>query len=146
MMLHITREVYAQICETLGRNPPECGGVLGSRGDGVISAFYFDWTGRSSSTGYAPDVTAINDMLIEQWMPQGILMVGIVHSHANGNIVPSCGDISYGIRILQALDTVDRFYLPIVTMDKEQIRMDWYTICQEEKHGFVCRKTEYGIV
>lgn len=79
-------------------------------------------------------------------MPQGILMVGIIHSHASGNTVPSCGDISYGIRILQALDTVNRFYLPIVTMDKEQIRMDWYTICQEEKHGFVCRKTEYDIV
>ena len=115
-ILKISRSVYMQICNTLGKNPPECGGVLGARENDQITEFYFDETGKSSSTGYAPDVVAINNMLVNDWMPNGILMVGIVHSHANQNKIPSCMDVEYGIRILRALDTVDEFYIPIVTV------------------------------
>lgn len=144
--LKLLKDVFSQILDTVGKYPPECGGVLGAREGEIITEFYFDEHGTSSANGYAPNVQIINKMLIHDWMPRGILMVGIVHSHSNGNGVPSCGDISYGVRILQALDTVDRFYLPIVTAQEENIQMNGYVIQHDEAHGFVCRKVECEIV
>ena len=144
--LKISNDVFSQILATIGNCPPECGGVLGAGNDGIITDFYFDVTGKSTPTGYSPDVTAINDMLSNDWMPRGILMVGIVHSHANGNNVPSCGDIGYGVRILQALDTVECFYLPIITTNNGQVCMDCYVICPDEQHDYVCKKIGWDIV
>lgn len=99
----------------------------------------------SASDGYTPDVQTINRILAEEWMPKGILMVGIVHSHANGVSVPSCGDIHYGMRILQALDTVDKFYLPIVTVN-EVVEMNCFVVEREDGNRFVCRPVSYDLV
>lgn len=140
--MKLSQNVYSQIMNTVGSLPPECGGVLGAKEDGIITEFYFDEHGLSSANGYAPNVQMINNMLINDWMPRGILMVGIVHSHSNGNGVPSCGDISYGIRILDALDTVDRFYLPIVAEKENTMHLNGYVIMRDNEHGFVCRKID----
>ena len=144
-LLMLTQPVFASIIHALSSHPPECGGVLGAGADGVVTEFYFDRTGRSTPDGYAPDVAAINRLLTEDWMPRGILMVGIVHSHANGVDVPSCMDVGYGMRILQALDTVDRFYLPIMTGTGEGARMTCYAIERETDGRCVCRKKAYTI-
>ena len=144
--LKLTQSIYLQILATIGKHSPECGGILGGTVAGEITEFFFDSTGESSPMGYTPDVEAVNQMLIDDWMPRGILMQGIVHSHAEQNTVPSCGDVGYGIRILQALDTVDSFYLPIVTVHNGQMRMDCYEICRDEENGFVCRQVEWDIV
>ena len=143
--LKLSKEVFSQILDTIGKYPPECGGVLGSHESGIVTEFYFDEHGTSSVNGYAPNVQMINDMLIHDWMPRGILMVGIVHSHANGVAVPSCGDISYGIRILQALDTVDKFYLPIVTTNRGNTEISCYGIYSDPERQFVCRKIAHEI-
>ena len=144
--MKITREVYDAIVENLSTRTTECGGVLGAGADGIVSEFYFDATGQSNPNGYAPDVNAINKMLINDWMPHSILMVGIVHSHVNGVDVPSCGDINYGIRILQALDTVDRFYLPIVVFREGRAEMTCYAILSDPVHNFICKKIPYEII
>ena len=138
--LRLTQSVYFQILDALGSHAPECGGVLGAQLDGPVTEFYFDETGTGSAHGYAPDVQAINALLMHDWMPRGIYMVGIVHSHANGVRVPSCGDIGYGIRILQALDTVDRFYLPIVTVSEHQPELTAYVIRPDPDRQYVCQK------
>lgn len=140
--LKLSKNVFSQIRDTIGMHPPECGGVLGAREGEIVTEFYFDEYGTGSADRYVPNVQMINDMLIHEWMPRGILMVGIVHSHSNGNEVPSCGDISYGMRILQALDTVDRFYLPIVTIQEGNVRMNGYVVEQDESKSFVCRRVE----
>lgn len=143
--LKLSRRVYAQIMDTVGTLAPECGGVLGAGEDGLVTEFFFDATGRRTSTGYAPDVAAINEMLVQDWMPRGILMTGIVHSHANGNCVPSCGDVGYGIRILQALDTVDRFYLPIVTVRGGSAELFCYAVYRDAEGRFVCRRLRHEL-
>jgi len=143
--LTFSETVIRQIRETIGKAAPECGGVLGSRDGEIISEYFFDATGRSSQNGYAPDTQAINHTLANEWMPQGIVMVGIVHSHANCVDVPSCGDINYGIRILLSLDTVSEFYLPIVTID-EDIHMSCYVIAPDPERQFICQKVEYDII
>lgn len=144
--LVFTKRIMDEIVNTVGRYPPETGGILGAGSDGIISHFYYDYTGKSTANGYAPDVSTVNEILTNCWMPKGIFMVGIVHSHDNMNSVPSCGDISYGIRILQALSTVDRFYIPIVTRSKENFEMCCYMICHDSKHQFICKKAGYTIV
>lgn len=144
-MLRLTAEVLEQIRQTVGALPPECGGVLGAGADGVVTEFFFDATGRSAPEGYAPDVAAINRVLAEDWMPRGILMVGIVHSHAGCMDVPSCMDVNYGMRILSALDTVDRFYLPIVTGVNGDFRMTGFVIEREPEGRCVCRREGWSI-
>ena len=141
--MRITKEVLKQIKETVGRLQPEHGGILGATTDGTISEYYFDADGTSTPTGYVPNVSMINDVLTNDWMPRGILMVGIVHSHANGVNTPSCVDVGYGIRILQALDTVDKFYLPIVTVEDGMFQMTSFAIMKDSVE-YVCRKIDYS--
>lgn len=143
--LKMSRRVYARIMESVGRHPPECGGVLGARMGETVTEFYFDRHGRGAAKAYAPDVQGINALLTKDWMPRGVLMVGIVHSHADGLCVPSCGDISYGIRILQALDTVDRFYLPIIAPQNGQAELFCYVVYPDQERQFICRRIEYEL-
>lgn len=145
-MLKITKNVYQQIMNTIGQLPPECGGVLGAGEDGMISEYYFDKTGQSTPSGYTPNVCAINKMLTNDWMPRGILMVGIVHSHANGIAVPSCNDIYYGMRILQALDTVKEFYLPIVAINGTHQRFASFVITADPQTKYTCNYTNTHII
>lgn len=140
------KSIIDEIVNTIGRYPPETGGILGANSSGIISYYYYDRTGKSTVHGYAPDVSAINKMLTEEWMPAEIFMVGIVHSHSNMNGVPSCGDISYGVRILQALDTVDEFYLPIVTQSERGFEMFCYVICRDPERQYICKKTDYTVI
>lgn len=141
-MLTMTQNVLDQIKNTIGGMAPEHGGILGANEDGVITHFYFDATGRSTEASYEPDVTAINTILAARWIPQGIHLAGIVHSHAAGNAAPSCGDISYGMRILQALDA-ERFYLPIVTVDESGVHFASFAVENDALLGCVCRRTPW---
>ena len=135
----LTPKVYSQICHTLTSHLPESGGVLGGTADGIITDYYFDATGISRPDAYIPDVEAINRVLAEDWMVRGVLMRGIVHSHANGVDVPSCGDIAYGVQILAALDTVEEFYLPIVTVENGEFRMAGYVLRRNDEGRVLCR-------
>lgn len=144
--LAFSRDTVQRIFDTIGSCPPESGGILGAGSDGIVAHFYYDHTGERTEDGYAPDISAVNDVLENQWLPKGVYMVGIVHSHAHHNIAPSCGDIAYGIHILQALDTVDRFFLPIVTKTEEHPEMHCYEICYDLTRQFICRKIAFTVI
>lgn len=84
--LHMTRQVYDQIRNTIGRRPPESGGILGSSDGGkTIDRFYFDATAKVTGGTYSPDTEVINRVLAH-WDAQDILLVGFVHSHPKGNV------------------------------------------------------------
>lgn len=144
--MRVTTAVLEQIKSTVGKLQPEQGGVLGANEDGIISEYYFDKNGTSTSTGYVPNVTMINDVLANDWMPRGILMTGIVHSHANEVNVPSCIDVGYGIRILQSLDLVDKFYLPIVTVMDGRFTMTCFVIAKGLNGQYTCRQIDCEVV
>ena len=144
--LRITEAVYQNILRDLGSQPPECGGILGAGQGGVVSAWYFDRTGKSTPDSYKPDVTAINRVLQEEWQTRGIYMVGIVHSHGEGKRVPSCGDIRYGIRILRALDTVDAFYLPILELRSSVPKLYFHIVYENTDGNYFCRRIAYRVV
>ena len=144
--LCITEAVYQNILRDLSGRPPECGGVLGADQIGVVSAWHFDRTGNSTPDSYKPDVTAINRVLQEEWQPRGIYMVGIIHSHAAGKKVPSCGDVHYGIRILRALDTVDAFYLPILELSASWLQFFAHVLYQNSGKEYLCRRIDYRVI
>ena len=92
--LKMTRQVYDQICNTIGRRPPESGGILGSSDGGkTIDRFYFDATAKVTGGTYSPDTEVINRVLAH-WDTQDILLVGFVHStrlrQALGGRLPLC--------------------------------------------------------
>ena len=145
-MLKISNNVYHEIIASLGTAPIESGGVLGAKSDGIVTKYYFDKSGMSSPQGYSPDVSAINSVLSKDWMPQGIYMTGIIHSHNSGNKYPSCMDIGYGARILGALDTVTEFYIPIFTLENETPNIACYKICYSENNIPICVPCKLEII
>jgi hypothetical protein len=70
--LRITCSVYEDIKRTIGNRPAEQGGVLGgSRGDGVVTHFYFDESARQTGTTYSPNDQLLNRLFAEGWNPKG---------------------------------------------------------------------------
>ena len=114
-MISITKEVYDAVIRAFTENEPECGGILGAAPGQAITHFYFDKTGTSTAWSYTPDCEAVNTMLLKEWAPAGVQMVGIIHSHSNAGDFPSCGDLHYAVQILRAASLTE-LLLPIVTL------------------------------
>ena len=101
--LTMTRQVFDQIRNTIGRCHPESGGILGSSDGGkTIDHFYFDSTARTTGGTYSPD-TAVLNRILKEWNDKGITLEGFVHSHPWGHTAPSTEDIKYAKRIMEAL-------------------------------------------
>ena len=119
--LHMTRQVYDQICNTIGRRPPESGGILGSSDGGkTIDRFYFDATAKVTGGTYSPDTEVINRVLAH-WDTQDILLVGFVHSHPKGYAKPSEGDYRYVKAIMSALNITDDFFMQVTPSPRREI-------------------------
>jgi molybdopterin/thiamine biosynthesis adenylyltransferase/proteasome lid subunit RPN8/RPN11 len=112
--LTITRQVYDQICRTIGRHPAETGGMLGS-GDGgnTIDHYYFDHTAITTDATYSPDSEVLNHIL-SAWNAKGVELAGFIHSHPRGCTAPSQGDARYVKAIMEALDVHGSLFMPIV--------------------------------
>ena len=119
-MIAIAKEAYDAIVRAFTENEPECGGILGATPGQTITHFYFDKTGASTPWSYTPDCEAVNTMLLQEWAPAGVRMVGIIHSHSNAGNFPSCGDLHYAEQILRATN-LEELFLPIVTLAPFQI-------------------------
>src|SRR6266568_2246108 len=116
--LHITREVFTQICRTIGSMHAEQGGILGGcRKDGKVEVtrFSFDESANSrSGVAYTPNNAFLNKIIKQEWRPQGVDYVGSIHSHPAHCIRPSAGDETYAKRILEVLE-LPYLLVPIVT-------------------------------
>lgn len=73
-------------------------------------------------------------------------MSGIIHSHSDNCVVPSCGDIKYATQILEALDTVDYFYLPVAIFENGGLKIIPYVVMKSELGQFVCKKIDLEIL
>ena len=120
-MAVIQKAVYDAIRTALSEKEPECGGVLGAVPGEAISKFYFDVSGKSTQNAYTPDYETINAVL-EEWAAEGVQMVGMIHSHADGSF-PSCGDLFYCHQILLGNPAIKEFLLPIATLNPFTIHM-----------------------
>ncbi|GIW92147.1 MAG: hypothetical protein KatS3mg110_0188 [Pirellulaceae bacterium] len=114
-VLRMTADVYDHIRLTIGRLPAEQGGILGGRPPSeLISHYYFDRHAETSRGSYSPDHGRLNQLLARIWNPNGVRMLGFVHSQPRGCTWPSVYDIQYAQTILDHNPWLDQFYLPIV--------------------------------
>ena len=111
--MEIKREIYDEIINTLGKIKPEKGGILGSVDKKTITHYHYDENGVSTEHSYAPDVDSIN-CILEEWSDEGVYLVGFIHSHTGEYDFPSCLDFKYAEKILNGLDCIDFFYLPLL--------------------------------
>jgi molybdopterin/thiamine biosynthesis adenylyltransferase len=112
--LIITRQVYDQICQTIGWHRAETGGMLGSSdGGNTVGHYYFDHSAATTGVTYSPD-TAVLNRVIARWNASGVELVGFIHSHPKGSHIPSPGDAQYAEAIMKAIDTGGSLFMPIV--------------------------------
>jgi len=117
--IEMTKSVFQEIENTVGRFPAETGGILGMRGNKVDRFFFDKAPNGATSLSYTPNHTAINKVLAEEWTPTNTIYMGSVHSHPIGYIRPSSGDEYYARRILDHIiknneNAKPYFYIPIV--------------------------------
>lgn len=104
-----------QIAKTIGSLAAETGGAIGGSGGGTVgSHFQFDVTSQNSGVTYSPDHRLLNHLFKTEWNPNGIRLVGFVHSHPGSMGRPSCGDETYAERILKAIEDLHYLWLPII--------------------------------
>jgi len=112
--LRMTLSVYKAIRDTIGSQPAERGGMLGSSDGETIDHFHFDESAATTAATYTPDVEALQDVL-DDWAEEEIAMVGFIHSHPRGCPRPSQEDVSYAVDIILACRLLGwRLALPIV--------------------------------
>lgn len=106
--------VFESIRETIGKLPPESGGmVCEDLKTGVISRYYFDAMAQCTDSGYSPDTESLNGILAEL-DEKKIRLCGFPHSHPPGWPEPSNGDEEYAAKILAANPHLPRLVIPII--------------------------------
>lgn len=120
-MIKIRRFVIDSIIESTPFPPPETGGILGLKED-VICHYYPDF-GMKNERGdhYSPSTKALN-LTISEWNTHDIVFCGIYHSHFEGDVCLSKGDLKYINNILFHVNHfTDSLLFPLVFPKKEMI-------------------------
>lgn len=134
--LFLTDQVLKDISATVGSMPAEQGGMLGGRrATGTATAYRFDDSARRSTATYSPDAGGLNKLLREDWNPNGVDLLGFVHSHPTGVWRPSAGDAAYAERILAAIPAMDRLVLPIAQTAPDTGHFQLHTFAATRRNG-----------
>ncbi len=131
MIISIKKNIYNKILFDTSIPPPETGGILGSE-NGVITSYMPDKGLYYGKIGqYVPTVSILNKQ-IQEWYEQNIMFCGIYHTHYEGDIRLSGGDILYIESILRQFEPyVDSLLFPLVFPKKEII---FYSAKLQEGH------------
>jgi uncharacterized UPF0146 family protein len=114
-VLKISWEALQRMSETIGTRPAETGGAFGGlESDRVATSYLFDETSRNSAVTYTPDHVSLKQVFKTEWKPEGIRLLGFVHSHPGSMGIPSGGDEAYARRILEAIPDMPVLWLPII--------------------------------
>ena len=127
--LFIKRTVFDKICESLGKNACETGGVIGYVGD-TISEFEFDKYSSRELYEYYPNTVFFEKIINEKWNKKNVSFAGIVHSHLYHNAV-SNQDITYCRDIIKANSLFDEMILGILDISASHQIMRWYLISED---------------
>lgn len=123
-MQYITLKAYCSILNTIGKQPIETGGILGEK-NGIICEFYFDKNAKCDKCEYVPEINDLNKV-IEKWHEEGLLFIGIAHSHPNGFDMPSQNDGLYAKIILSTNAHLKRLVFPIITIENDNVKISFY--------------------
>lgn len=134
--LFLADDVVTDIYATVGSKPAEQGGMLGGRRKaGTVTSYRFDDSARRTTATYSPDAGGLNELLRDEWNPNGVDLLGFVHSHPSGVWRPSTGDAAYAERILAAIPDMDRLLLPIVQTVPDTGAFQLHTFAATRRSG-----------
>ncbi|TWU21307.1 HesA/MoeB/ThiF family protein [Bythopirellula polymerisocia] len=126
--------VLRKIHKTIGSKRPEQSGMLGINSEtDVITHYAFDETSKGTTVSNMPDVKRLNDIINDDWKPNGIQYIGGPHSHPPGVHRPSSGDREYGQQILEAKRSLEELHIWIVipAVDGHTYEVFPYTLDRE---------------
>lgn len=114
-LLMATTAYFAMMADLISR-PVEAGGVLiGPIDHDSVTHYVPDATGRATTASFTFDHEQINELL-RRYVPLGLDVKGVGHSHPAGCLAPSSGDLQFVCDCFTKASPseCDRFYLPIV--------------------------------
>ena len=101
--MYISPKVLTEIMDTIGRQKPECGGILAAYQNGGIADYYFDADAGVGNATYIPSRLPIQNFVRKHWSGPALRFCGVVHSHPPCSpCVPSNVDIQMACRIMRA--------------------------------------------
>ena len=117
--MKILEEIYQELLH-MPAVPPETGTVLGGSKHCITHFMFDEGVENKNYDSYLPDTSKIN-VVINEWIQEGIQFYGIAHTHRAASKKLSNGDEMYINEIVKELhSSVDVLYFPIV-MPKETI-------------------------
>ena len=119
--MRIRKILYENIQNIVNPFPPECGGILGRKGN-IITDFVYDEGMKSEKMcNYVPNVKFFNET-IQRWQNEDITFAGIFHTHYFGIRTLSYGDRCYIKEIMKNMpDEVNELYFPIIVMPQKEM-------------------------
>jgi len=97
--------------------------ILGPLGSNDGTDFFFDAGGSITGTSYAPDCVTIVKKLKEEWIPAGIDLKGIAHSHPGKLDRLTTEDMAYIKRLLIINPEMPVFLAPLIIPHEFRMRM-----------------------
>lgn len=117
--IRFSKSAYAKIQETLGTLKPEQGGILGiSNEEDIVDFFVHDKKADVGTYEYSPNVSYIDEVINNEWAPNGIEFVGFIHSHPYGSSRLSSADIQYAKRIMKAFG-LSYLFMPLANSNQD---------------------------
>ncbi len=119
--MRIRKNLYEKIQNLVNPFPPECGGILGRKGNIVTDFVYDEGMKSEKMCSYVPNVKVLNE-IIQRWKDEDITFSGIFHTHYFSIRTLSHGDRCYIEAIMQNMpDEVKELYFPIVVMPQKEM-------------------------
>ena len=113
--LKFPKRIFDEICQTIGAQCSETGGLIGGNPlSGQVTRFFFDSDAKCTTTTYVRSERV--NLVIHDWNEAGDNTLGIIHSHPRGSPEPSEADVDFAFRILKhpANAHLNHFWLGIV--------------------------------
>jgi len=116
-MPYIYPQVLVEIGREIANNSPELGGgLLGPRGEQIVSQFIFDEEAHVTGASYSPSRTLARKIR-EVESSSNLEWKGVVHSHPGGLNQPSAGDEVEIINNFRLNEHMNAFFCPIVSFE-----------------------------
>lgn len=137
--MKIHKNTLKQINDFVPDKPPEVGGILGSRENGIITDIIFDRNQLSNNKMcyYAPNVDYLNQC-IKEWHNSNIQFKGIFHTRFAGVKTLSEADQKYIYEIMKCMpQEIRQLYFPIFVIPEREL------ICYIADRENICKDTLY---
>ena len=121
--MKISKTVLNEINNLISDNPPETGGILGSKDNNIITDVIMDKIKNSSDKicCYEPNVDYFNQH-IDKWVKKGIAFKGIFHTHFVGVKTLSCADKKYISAIMENMpEEITYLYFPVFVLPNREL-------------------------